>query len=155
MANIDYTPLFRTAVGYENIPRLVKLAMSRDDNEASYPPYNIEKIGDNTYRITFAVAGFTKDEIDITTEQNTLTVKGKNRKDEHSEYLYQGIAGRSFERRFQLAHFMEVTEASLENGLLEIHLVRELPEKMKPRRIPIQRAGSNVKSIEHARENAA
>ncbi len=138
MTNFDLTPLYRTAIGFDRLADMLSTA-SRVDS-SGYPPYNIESLGEDHYRITMAVAGFAEDELDIVSERNTLTVSG-NKQDiaqsEDSELLYRGIATRSFERRFQLADHVEVEGARLENGLLHIELKRELPEQMKARKIEI------------------
>lgn len=139
MTTFDFTPLYRTAIGFE---RLLANANRAESN--GYPPYNIEALGEDHYRITMAVAGFSEDDLDITSEQNTLMVSGRKedeRPEEGSEFLYRGIANRTFERRFQLADYVRVTGANLENGLLHIELQRELPEKMKPRKIEIKGEG--------------
>ncbi|MEE3626920.1 Hsp20 family protein [Nitrospirillum sp. BR 11752] len=141
MRSYDLSPLFRSTVGFDRLTRLMESALKTEDQGNAYPPYNIEKRGDDDYRITMAVAGFGQEEIDIVTQENALTVIGKSRKDESSaqqaHYLHRGIAGRAFERRFQLAEHIRVTGATLENGLLHIDLVREVPETAKPRHIPI------------------
>jgi molecular chaperone IbpA len=139
MTTFDLSPLYRTAIGFDRMADMLSNAARVDSN--GYPPYNIESLGEDHYRITMAVAGFASDEIDILTERNTLTVSGgKQQESEQSsegEFLYRGIATRSFERRFQLADHVEVEGASLENGLLHIELKRELPEQMKARKIEI------------------
>lgn len=146
MRAIDYSPLYRSTVGFDRLFSLLD-NMTQVDNSQSYPPYNIERTGEDAYRITMAVAGFVEEDISIEAKQNTLTitaekVKGEN---EDREILFQGIAARSFERRFQLADHVEVTGAALENGLLHVDLKREIPEAMKPRKIEIK---SEVKQIE-------
>ncbi len=138
MTNFDLTPLYRTAIGFDRLADMLSNA-SRVDS-GGYPPYNIESLGEDRYRITMAVAGFAEADLDIVTERNTLTVSGSkadNAQPEEGELLYRGIATRSFERRFQLADHVEVHGARLENGLLHIELKRELPEQMKPRKIEI------------------
>ena len=139
MNTFDLSPLYRTAIGFDRLADMLTNASRVDSN--GYPPYNIESLGEDRYRITMAVAGFSEDELDITSEQNTLTVSGHQSDDsdrsEDSQLLYRGIATRSFERRFQLADHVKVDGASLVNGLLHIELVRELPEQMKPRKIEI------------------
>ncbi|MEM7289174.1 MAG: Hsp20 family protein [Pseudomonadota bacterium] len=146
MRAIDYSPLYRSTVGFDRLFSLLD-NMSQPDNGQSYPPYNIERTGEDTYRITMAVAGFSEDEVSIEAKQHALTVTGEKdeKGDEDREVLFRGIAARSFERRFQLADHVEVKEASLENGLLHIDLVREIPEAMKPRKIKIAKG---VKQIE-------
>ena len=135
MRSYDFSPLFRSSVGFD---RLAQLMDSARDDVPSYPPYNIERTGEDQYRITMAVAGFGENDIEITAQENALTVVGKQPKDEAPKsLLYRGIAGRPFQRRFELAEYIRVTGASLENGLLHIELVREVPEAVKPRNIKI------------------
>jgi molecular chaperone IbpA len=139
MNTFDLTPLYRTAIGFDRLADMLSSA-ARSDANAGYPPYNIESLGEDQYRITMAVAGFAEDELDLVTERNTLTVSGNQaeRKPEgEAQFLYRGIATRAFERRFQLADHVEVQGARLEHGLLHIDLKRELPEQMKPRKITI------------------
>lgn len=141
MRTYDLSPLFRSTVGFDRLTRLLESATSGEE-ATTYPPYNIEKLGEDAYRITMAVAGFGPEELEITAQQNSLVVTGKAKKEqEGGQFLYRGIAGRAFERRFQLADFIKVTGASMENGLLHIELMREIPETMKPRSIRIN-AGS-------------
>ena len=133
---IDFTPLYQSAIGFDRMASL--LDNLSGDNKPSYPPYNIELVEENRYRITMAVAGYAEEDLEITTEQNTLVIAGRQKaRDERREYLYQGIAERNFERKFQLAEHVRVESARLENGLLHVELKRELPEAMKPRRIAI------------------
>jgi molecular chaperone IbpA len=140
MTTFDFSPLFGSTIGFDRVSRLLETASRADASANSYPPYNIERTGEDAYRIAMAVAGFGEDDLNVTVEDNTLTVQGKvEDKDGDSRYLHRGIAGRSFERRFQLADFIEVRAARLENGLLEIELAREVPEHMKPRTIAIKR----------------
>lgn len=135
MRSYDFSPLFRSSVGFD---RLAQLMDSARDDVPSYPPYNIERTGEDQYRITMAVAGFAENDIEITAQENALSVVGKQPKDEAPKsLLYRGIAGRPFQRRFELAEYIRVTGASLENGLLHIELVREVPEAVKPRNIKI------------------
>jgi molecular chaperone IbpA len=137
MTRFDFSPLFRSTIGFDRLSRLMESALSVEDT--GYPPYNIEKTGTDAYRITMAVAGFGADDLDITVQENALLVSGKQKANgEASRYLHRGIAGRSFERRFQLADFIKVTGAQLENGLLHIELVREVPEAMKPRTVKVE-----------------
>lgn len=147
MRTFDLSPLFRSTVGFDRISRVFDNAFQQDAT-TSYPPYNIVKTGDDSYLISMAVAGFGEDDLEIVANENTLTVKGNARKDEGEEtsYLYRGIAGRAFERRFQLADYIKVSGARLENGLLHIELAREVPEALKPRTIEI--AGSANKQLE-------
>ena len=135
MATLDFAPLYRSSIGFDQLPHLLAHALKRD--ESGFPPYNIEKIADDEYRITLAVAGLSQDDIEIVYEHNMLTVRGKAQETNAKTYLHRGIAGRAFERQFDLAEHVEVTGATLANGLLEIALKRELPDALKPRRIPI------------------
>ncbi len=137
MDGFDFSPLFRSTIGFDRLMRLADTA-TRVDGTGSYPPYNIEVTGENAYRLTMAVAGFSADDLDITVKDNALLVNGKAHKDEEAtRYLHRGIARRAFERRFQLADHIKVAGASLDNGLLHVDLVREVPEAMKPRKIGI------------------
>ncbi len=138
MDRFDFSPLFRSTIGFDRLARMVDAATRVDNTALSYPPYNIEKTGDDAYRLTMAVAGFARDELDLTVHENTLIVTGKAHKEEESgRYLHRGIARRAFERRFSLADHIKVTGASLDNGMLHVDLVREIPETMKPRQIAI------------------
>jgi molecular chaperone IbpA len=146
MHAFDFSPLFRSTIGFDRMQRLVESALESDDSNWSYPPYNIESKGENAYRITMAVAGFGPDELDVTAKENTLVVSAKSKQDEDPKtYLHRGIAGRAFERRFELADFIKVAGATLENGLLHVDLVREVPEEKKPRKVEIV-TGSNQNS---------
>ena len=137
MRNFDLTPLYRSAIGFDRLANMIDTA-SRNEQQSAYPPYNIEATGENTYRITMAVAGFTREEIEITSESGNLVIRGNKAEDQvERTYLYQGIAARNFERRFQLADHVRVENASMENGLLHVDLLREIPEAMKTRRIEI------------------
>ena len=138
MRTTDFSPLYRFSVGFDRMQRLVDAA-SRFDNAASaYPPYNIETRGDDAYRITMTVAGFAEKDLDVTVTENTLVVSGRKREeDEGVSYLHRGIAGRAFERRFELADHIKVVGANLVNGLLHVDLVREVPEEKKPHKIAI------------------
>ena len=138
MERFDFTPLFRSTIGFDRLARLVDTANRVDSTTQSYPPYDIETTGEDAYRLTMAVAGFAQGELDITVHENTLIVTGKAQKeDENGRYLHRGIARRAFERRFSLADHIKVNGASLDNGLLHVDLVREVPEAMKPRTIKI------------------
>lgn len=146
MRGFDISPLLRSSIGFENLNRLVELAGRVEPGDA-YPPYNIEKLGDGAYRIQMAVAGFGRDELDITVQENTLIVVGQGAPEAEAKandsgrlFLHRGIAKRSFERRFQLADTIKVTGAGFENGLLNIELVREIPEHKKPRKVDISAA---------------
>ncbi|MEP3276056.1 MAG: Hsp20 family protein [Stappiaceae bacterium] len=147
MRHLDFSPLYRSTVGFDRLFSLLDTA--NGDGTPSYPPYNIERTGDNAYRITMAVAGFGNDGLTIEAKESVLAIKGeKPAESDESEVIYRGIAARAFERRFQLADFVEVRGASLENGLLHIDLVREIPEAMKPRKIAIKTEQSEHKQIE-------
>ena len=156
MRNLNLDPFWRTTIGFDRLFDLMDDSL-RFEPEDHYPPCNIVRTGENTYRISVAVAGFKADQINVTVESNMLTVTGRtSEKQDAGNYLYRGIAGRSFERRFNLADFVEVKGASLEDGLLQIELERELPEAMKPRRIDIKAGKSagqvdNVRTIEHSK----
>ncbi len=146
MRTFDLAPLYRSTIGFD---RLFSMLDGVDTSAPGYPPYNIERTGENDYRISVAVAGFGESDLSIEAKENTLTVKGEKqaKQENNTEVLYQGIAGRSFERQFQLADHVQVKGASLENGLLHIDLVREIPEAKKPRQIPIG-GGAQAKIVE-------
>ena len=149
MRTIDFSPLFRSTVGFDRLQDMLDSASRLDEASASYPPYNIEALSENAYKITMAIAGFGEKDIDIVVKENTLTVSGKTQKDDAPKtYLHHGIAGRTFERRFQLADHIEVKDANLVNGLLDIHLERVVPEELKPRRIEIRTTAPRAKVIE-------
>jgi molecular chaperone IbpA len=155
----DFSPLSRSSIGFDRIFDLLENA-ARVPVPDNWPPYNIEKTGEDQYRITMAVAGFAPDELDLLVQPNLLVVSGQKRGKESTEYLYRGIATRSFERRFELADHVQVTEASLNNGLLTVELVREIPEEMKPRRIEVQAqndwvSGEQLQQVEHLNKTAA
>ena len=155
MRSLDFAPLLRSSVGFENLNRLVDFA-TRGDADA-YPPYNIEKVGDGAYRISMAVAGFGRDELDLTVQDNVLIVVGRANEPangEERQFIHRGIAKRAFERRFQLADTIKVTGAGYENGLLNIELVREGPEHKKPRRIEIGGAAEAPQIVEGERQAA-
>jgi len=138
MRSYDLSPLFRSTVGFDRMMRLLDAAGRVDESALTYPPYNIEKTGEDSYRVTMAVAGFSQDELNITVQEGVLTVTGKAVKEEEpKQFLHRGIARRVFERRFELADHIQVRGANLTNGLLHIDLVREVPEAMKPRSIKI------------------
>ena len=135
--DLDFSPLFRSMIGFD------RLAQMLDDQATpnAYPPYNIEKTGEDAYQISMAVAGFAQDDLDITVENGTLIVRGKKQEDQRDEgkaYLHRGIATRAFEQRFQLADHVEVKDARIENGMLSVDLVREIPERLKPRKIAVK-----------------
>jgi molecular chaperone IbpA len=139
MRSFDFSPYFRSTVGFDRLFDLLDSVPQYDTATQSYPPYNIERTDETHYRITLAVAGFGEKELTLEVREGVLTVQGKREEtsDARSAYLYQGIAGRAFERRFQLAEYVEVRGAKLENGLLHIELERIIPDEQKPRRIPI------------------
>lgn len=138
MHNFDFAPLYRATVGFDQIADMMDRVLSADSTTQSYPPYNIEKTGDDGWRITLAVAGFAEDELSIELRENVLLISAAKPSEEDARsYLHRGIATRSFERRFHLADHIRVTEANLDNGLLHIDLVREVPEALKPRQITI------------------
>ncbi len=144
MNSIDFTPLYRNSVGFDRLASLIDNAMRSDATSSSYPPYNIEMMEADHYAISIAVAGFDQDEIDIDVEKGVLTVRGKKAKQKERKFLYQGIAERAFESKFNLADYVEVIDAKLNNGLLTIHLVKEIPEAMKPRKISINTDSSFI-----------
>ena len=145
MRTIDFSPLYRSVVGFERLAQ--QLEQAKSDSASNWPPYNIESTGEDSWRIELAVAGFKTDELTLEVNQNLLTVTGRKTANDDGErnYLHRGLAERDFERRFQLADYVLVTDAGLENGLLSISLKRELPEAMKPRRIEI--ASSDAKGL--------
>lgn len=154
MRTFDLGPLYRSTVGFDRLFSLLD-QVGFDGASQSYPPYNIERTGENEYRVTVAVAGFTERDLSIEVKENTLSIRGDKQPAEdepRSEMLYQGIAGRAFERRFQLADHVEVKGATLENGLLHVELRREIPEAMKPRQIPI---GTGARVIDAKAAKAA
>jgi len=153
MATLDFSPLYRSSIGFDQLPALLAHALQRD--ETGFPPYNIEKMAEDQYRITLAIAGFTADDVEIVCERDLLTVRGKAKETGPKTYLHRGVVGRAFERQFDLAEHVEVTGATLENGLLEIELKRELPDSLKRRRIPIGSAGSADQAIDGPSRPAA
>lgn len=145
MRTIDLSPLYRTAIGYDHVSNLLENANRSDAKSGGYPPYNIEVIAPDQYQITLAVAGFDEDALDITSENNKLTISGTNKDSgQQRNYLHQGIAGREFKRAFELAEHVKVVGADLKNGLLKINLVKEIPEAMKPRKISISNAQAKI-----------
>ncbi|MCW5731258.1 MAG: Hsp20 family protein [Alphaproteobacteria bacterium] len=143
MRAFDLSPLLRSTVGFDHFDRLFETVARMDESAQGYPPYNIEAHDEDRYRVTLAVAGFAEDDLDITVQDRTLIVSGKAKAEPEGEqvrYLHRGIARRAFERRFALADTIRVAGASLENGLLQIELIREVPEAMKPRKIKVERA---------------
>lgn len=148
MRHFDFTPLHRSTIGFD---RLFSMLDAAGSEAPSYPPYNIERTGENSYRITMAVAGFSDAELSVEAKEHVLTIKGEKAEEAADrEILYRGIASRTFERRFQIAEYVRVDGASLENGLLHVDLVRELPEAMKPRKIEITSGGTKqIESTAH------
>jgi len=142
MRTYDFTPLWRSTIGFDRIFDL--LDETQHTVEEHYPPYNIERLGEDHYQISLALAGFSPDEIAITAEQNVLTVEGRKADEDKRDYLYRGISAKGFKRQFNLADYVQVKTAAFDNGLLRIELVRELPETMKPRQIPIGAADQNT-----------
>lgn len=155
MRTVDFSPFYRSAVGFDRLAGLLEAA-SKTDTASGYPPYNIENVGDNAYRIEIAVAGFKTEELAIEVKENLLTVTGKKpANDDQKRYLHRGLAARDFDRRFQLADYVVVTDANLADGLLTIALKRELPESLKPRQISINTGASPAPSLIEGQANAA
>ena len=149
MTTIDLTPLYRSSIGFDRLASMLDSTYGGEQSYSSYPPYNIEVKDENQYAITLAVAGFNLEDLDIQVEKSLLTVRGNHpRVNVRQEYLYQGIADRPFERKFTLADYVEVTDAQLDNGLLSIHLVKRIPDEMKPKSIQI--STSDKQTLEHA-----
>lgn len=147
MRNYDFAPLWRSTIGFDRLFDLAEAAQRAGEDH--YPPYNIERLADDRYQISLAVAGFSPDEISVTAEQNVVTVEGDKAEKPEGEFLYRGISTRSFKRQFNLADYVQVKSAAFDNGLLKIELVREIPEAMKPRRIAINDApAGKVQQIE-------
>ncbi len=147
MRHFDLSPLYRSTIGFDRLAQLLDGVSGVDNEATTYPPYNIERTGDNEYRITMAVAGFSSDEIRIEVKESTLSVRGEKKpEDKERQFLHRGIAQRSFERRFQLADHVEVTGADIKDGLLHIDLVRNLPERMKPRTIAIGNGKAQIEA---------
>jgi molecular chaperone IbpA len=149
MRDFDLTPMWRSTIGFDRLFDLIDDSF-RLQGQDNYPPYNIARVGEDHYRISLALAGFKPEEITVTAEQNMLTVEGRKAENGDHEYLFQGISGRPFRRQFNLADYVEVAGASLENGLLQIELMRKLPEAMKPRRIAIDIGAGDHQQIEHS-----
>jgi molecular chaperone IbpA len=154
MRHVDLSPLFRYSVGFDRLDQLFDAAFRNNAQESAYPPYNIVKTGDDSYKITLAVAGFGDDDLDIVVKENMLTVQGRGAEADDAVYLHRGIGRRAFEHRFQLADYVKVTGASLANGLLDIQLVREVPEAKKPQQVKIGTA-SQRRVIEGKQADAA
>jgi len=155
MTTIDFSPLFRSMIGFDRLSSALENAYRSEPG--GYPPYNIEAVGDNDYRITMAVAGFAEQDLNLEVKENILTVSGVRgeEQDKERKFLYRGIANRSFERKFQLADYVRVVEARLENGLLHVELRREIPEAMKPRRIEIHSERGKLESDDSKGERKA
>jgi len=148
MRRYDLTPLLRSSIGFDNLSRLLDQTLAAD-NAPAYPPYNIEKLSDDAYQISLAVAGFGAEDLTVTVEDGTLIVEGRlDDGGDDRKFLHRGIATRAFERRFELADMIKVGNAQFQNGLLEIQLEREIPEHKKPRRIDIQSPSARVKTID-------
>lgn len=155
MTTFDFTPLYRNTIGFDRLASLLDSAYRSDQSNTSYPPYNIEALDNHRYAISLAVAGFNRDELDIQVEGNMLTVKGNKADDNNRHnFLHQGIASGAFERKFNLADFVQISGANLVNGLLTIELKHELPEAMKPKKIKIN-SGSNSLEHTHVADQAA
>ena len=152
MNRIDLSPLYRSSVGYDRFGSLLDAALQTEKTTAGYPPYNIEVVEEDSYAITIAVAGFAESELDLQVENRVLTVRGKKEDGTEKNYLHQGIATRSFERKFNLADHIEVVNANLQDGLLRVGLVKKVPEAMKPKSISIN--GSGPKVIAHEEKAA-
>jgi len=146
MNSIDFNPLYRSSIGFDGLASLLDRTLNAEAVSPDYPPYNIEMLDENSYAITLAVAGFEESEMDIEVERGVLNVRGKKAKGDDHKYLYQSIANRSFERKFNLTDYVEVKSADFKKGLLTINLAKEIPEGMKPKRIEINQS-SNV--LEH------
>jgi molecular chaperone IbpA len=143
----DFAPLWRSTIGFDRFFDLVDAAQQGGNSDDNYPPCNVERLSEDRYQISLALAGFSPDEIAVTAEQNVLTVEGRKAERQQREFLHQGISSRPFKRQFSLADYVQVKEASFDNGLLQIELVREIPEAMKPRRISI--AGAAASNVQH------
>lgn len=157
MTTFDFSPLFRSSVGFDRLMRMMESSSQATDAGNGYPPYNIEKTGEDRYRVTLAIAGFRPEELAIESHENSLLIEGRRTETEsEGRFLYRGIAGRSFKRQFQVADHVKVVGATLTNGLLVVELVREIPEAMKPRRIEITagEAEGEAKRIEGAQQAA-
>lgn len=156
MTHVDFTPLFRSMIGFDRLAPYFENAMQVDESFSNYPPYNVISLGEDAYRISIAVAGFRQEDLDIEARENALTVRGERKGEpENATYLYRGIAGRSFAREFRLAEHVRVADAHLENGLLHIDLARELPEAMKPRKVEISITKGGLKKLLEGGKSAA
>ncbi|MES2443500.1 MAG: Hsp20 family protein [Pseudomonadota bacterium] len=156
MRQFDFTPFRRSTIGFDRLFDMLETS-ARQASSENYPPFNLERVSEDRYRITLAIAGFKADEIDVTAQQNLLTVAGKKAETEGQQgaFLHLGIANRSFERRFELADFVRVENADLADGLLTIDLVREVPETMKPKKIAVNAGNAAPASVEYKAANAA
>ncbi len=149
MRHFDLAPLYRSTIGFDRLASLIDSMAGLDGESTGYPPYNIERVDDNAYRITIALAGFDDEDLNVEVKENVLTIRGeKTTEKNEGEYLHHGIASRAFERKFQLADYVEVRSAELKNGLLHIDLVREVPEALKPRTIAINQSVNEPRVIE-------
>ena len=144
MVNFDFSPLYRSSIGFDHLVSRLDSARRTEQRGDSYPPYNIESIGEDAYRITMAVAGFGQSELQVESKENTLTINGTKNNEKSNNFLYHGIAERNFERRFQIAEHVKLTSAKQNNGLLHVDLVREIPEAKKARSIEIQAEQQNL-----------
>lgn len=153
MNTIDFSPLYRSSVGFDRLASLLDQSLQQSQSSSGYPPYNIEVMDELKYTITLAVAGFDEKDLDLEVENGVLSVRGSKSSDEKNRsYLYQGIANRNFERRFSLADHIEVKGANLSNGMLTIDLVKEIPEAMKPRKIQISQEANTTSVVEHQKD---
>ncbi|GAB4365656.1 MAG: Hsp20 family protein [Kiloniellaceae bacterium] len=151
----DFSPLFRSTIGFDRLPGLLETVAQFDEASLGYPPYNIEKLDEDSYRIVMAVAGFTEDDLNIEVREHSLIVSGRQApEDGEKTYLHRGIAGRAFQRSFQIAEHVKVTGAQLKDGLLHIDLVRELPEEMKPRQIRIETVSATKRVTDQSKKAA-
>lgn len=158
MRSYDFSPLYRSAIGFDRLAGLLDTANRLDAQSPAYPPYNVEQVSENDYRVTMAVAGFAENELEIEVKDQTLTISGKKveaDEDASRKYLHRGIAARGFERRFQLADHVQVTGARLENGLLHVDTRREIPESLKPRTIKIEASGKASRPAIEGKAQAA
>ncbi len=155
MRTIDLSPLYRSLVGIDRVSELINAAARADNGSPTYPPFNVEEVGENAYRIELAVAGFGESDIDVEVRDSTLLITGRKSGEDNRAFLHRGIAERAFERRFQLADYVVVTGAKLENGLLVIDLERQVPERLKPRKIEIATERGRTELEGHARAEAA
>ena len=154
MNNIDFSPLYRSSVGFDRLASLLDQSLQQSQSSSGYPPYNIEVVDELKYTITLAVAGFEEKDLDLQVENGVLSVRGsKSSDDKNRSYLYQGIANRNFERKFSLADHVEVKGAKLSNGMLTIELMKEIPEAMKPRKIQISQEEKSKSVLDHPKDD--